>query len=78
MLVHDGEEHPLVDVRVDDLPDPLRELGRLLAVSAQRLVHYRKAMPSRARPSGIVGRAAVERCIAESIAADAALSERGA
>ena len=69
LLVHDEEEYALVDIRVDDHPRPLVELRRLLGVNGERFAHYRKMMPSRANPSGIVGRAEVERRIAESIAA---------
>ena len=68
MLIHDGEAYPLVDIRVDDHHDPLAELGRLLQVWSGRPAQYRKAMPSMARPHGIVGRAAIERFIADEIA----------
>ncbi len=66
ILIHDEEEYPLVDIRVDDHAEPLDELARLEAVSRQRYIHYRKCMPSRANPSGIVGRErdrAVDRAI---------------
>ncbi len=56
LLVHDGEDYPLYDLRVDDHDDPLGELARLLQVARQRWVHYRRTMPSRARPSGLVDR----------------------
>lgn len=68
MLIHDAEEYALVDLRVDDHPDPLAELGRLLDVWGGRFVHYRKVMPSRANPSGVVGRHEIERRIADSMA----------
>ncbi len=68
LLVHDGEDYPLYDLRVDDHDDPLGELARLLQVARQRWVHYRRTMPSRARPSGLVDRAELERLIAQSIA----------
>ena len=69
LLIHDEEAYPLLDLRVDDHPDPLAELGRLLGVWAERFAHYRKAMPSRARPFGLIGRDAIERAIADSIEA---------
>jgi uncharacterized Ntn-hydrolase superfamily protein len=68
MLIHDAEEYPLLDIRVDDHADPLAELGRLVGVWSGRPRVYRGAMPSRVRPSGIVGRGAVERFIAGEIA----------
>lgn len=70
ILIHDAEQYPLVDIRVDDHPDPLAELARLEQVHRERFAHYRKFMPSRALPAGIVGRAEIERCIAQSIAAE--------
>lgn len=69
ILIHDGEEYPLLDIRVDDHADPLTELERLEEVSRSRFLHYRKFMPSRENPSGITDRVEIERRIAESIAA---------
>ena len=68
LLIHDEEEYALVDIRVDDHAEPLDELARLEAVSRQRYIHYRKCMPSRSNPSGIVGREEIERLIAQSMA----------
>ena len=47
ILIHDGEEYPLLDIRVDDHADPLAELARLEQVHRERFAHYRKFMPSR-------------------------------
>ncbi len=68
ILTHDDEEYPFIDIRVDDHANPLEELARLEAVSRDRYVHYRKFMPSRARPAGVIDRDEIERGIAESIA----------
>jgi uncharacterized Ntn-hydrolase superfamily protein len=68
MLIHDGEDYALYDLRVDDHPEPIEELARLLQVSRVRSVHFRKAMPSRANPHGVIGRDEIERRIAASIA----------
>jgi uncharacterized Ntn-hydrolase superfamily protein len=70
ILIHDSEEYPLLDIRVDDHTDPLAELARLEEVSRGRYLHYRKFMPSRANPSGITDRAEIERLIAQSMAED--------
>ena len=70
LVVHDEEEYALLDIRVDDHPDPLAELARLEEVSRGRYLHYRKFMPSRAHPAGVTDRAEIERRIAESIAAE--------
>ena len=70
LVVHDEEEYALLDIRVDDHPDPLAELARLEGVSRGRYLQYRKMMPSRADPAGVTDRAEIERRIAESIAAE--------
>lgn len=68
LLIHDGEDYPLYDLRVDDHPDPLAELARLEQVARQRFVHFRRQMPSRAAPSGLTDRGRLEELIALSIA----------
>jgi uncharacterized Ntn-hydrolase superfamily protein len=68
ILIHDEEEYPLFDMRVDDHAEPLAELARLEEVSRQRYIHYRTCMPTRANPAGVVGREEIERKIAESMA----------
>jgi uncharacterized Ntn-hydrolase superfamily protein len=69
LLIHDEEEYPLIDIRVDDHVDPLAELSRLERVAHERFLHYRKFMPSKADPTGVTDRAEIERRIAASIAA---------
>lgn len=68
LLIHDSEQYPLYDLRVDDHADPLGELVRLEDVARQRWVHFRRLMPSRARPSGLTDRAKLEDLVARSIA----------
>jgi uncharacterized Ntn-hydrolase superfamily protein len=68
LLVHDGEDYPLYDLRVDDHADPLAELARLHEVARERWVHYRRTMPSRMSPSGLVDRGELDRLVAQSIA----------
>jgi uncharacterized Ntn-hydrolase superfamily protein len=68
LLVHDREDYPLYDLRVDDHPDPLAELARLERVARERWVHFRRQMPSGDRPSGLVGRGEIEAAISRSIA----------
>ncbi|QFU15059.1 DUF1028 domain-containing protein [Microvirga thermotolerans] len=72
ILIHDEEEYPYLDIRVDDHADPLSELARLEEVSRGRYLHYRKFMPSKANPSGIVDRDEIERRIAQSMEAERA------
>jgi uncharacterized Ntn-hydrolase superfamily protein len=68
LLVHDGEDYPLYDLRVDDHADPLVELARLHEVARQRWVHYRRTMPGRDSPSGLTDRGELEALVAQSVA----------
>jgi uncharacterized Ntn-hydrolase superfamily protein len=68
LLVHDGEDYPLYDLRVDDHADPLAELARLHDVARERWVHFRRLMPSRENPSGLTDRSGLEALVAKSIA----------
>jgi uncharacterized Ntn-hydrolase superfamily protein len=68
LLLHDGEDYPLYDLRVDDHGDPLAELARLEEVARQRWVHFRRQMPRRDNQSGILDRGELETRVAQSIA----------
>ena len=68
LLIHDGEDYPLYDLRVDDHAEPLAELARLEEVARQRWLHFRRFMPNRQQPSGLVDRAQLEDLIAKSLA----------
>jgi uncharacterized Ntn-hydrolase superfamily protein len=68
LLIHDGEDYPLYDLRVDDHADPLAELARLQQVACERWLHFRRHMPRRAEPSGLVDRSGLEALVAQSIA----------
>lgn len=67
LLVHDGEEYSLYDLRVDDHPEPVKELARLEAVARDRWVHVRKVLPGRDQPYGIINPAEIDDAIAASI-----------
>ena len=67
LLVHDQEDYPLNDLRVDDHPDPPAELARLETIARQRWVHFRH-MPGRRTFSGRIDRDTLEPLIAASIA----------
>jgi uncharacterized Ntn-hydrolase superfamily protein len=60
LLIHDTEEWPALDLRVDDHTDPLAELERLEQVSRERWAHFRQFLPSRAYPAGITDRAIID------------------
>jgi uncharacterized Ntn-hydrolase superfamily protein len=68
LLVHDAEDYPIYDLRVDDHADPLTELARLEQVARERFVHFRRHMPSRQAPSGLTDRSRLEELVAQSIA----------
>jgi uncharacterized Ntn-hydrolase superfamily protein len=68
LLIHDGEDYPLYDLRVDDHADPLRELARLHGVARERWVHFRRLMPTRQHPSGLTDRSGLEELVAKSMA----------
>lgn len=65
LIIHDGEPYPALDLRADDHADPLGELRRLLAVSEERFALFRRAMPTRAQPSGMLDRRPLDQAIAE-------------
>ncbi len=48
-----GEDFPDIDLRVDDHPEPLDELARLLAVWRRDRAPGLRLAPSRANPSGV-------------------------
>jgi uncharacterized Ntn-hydrolase superfamily protein len=68
LLIHDQEDYPLYDLRVDDHPDPLAELARLQGVARERYLHFRRRMPSKAASAGNTDRSDMEDFIAHSIA----------
>jgi uncharacterized Ntn-hydrolase superfamily protein len=60
LLVCGTEAYPVLDLRVDDHDDPLRELNRLYAKSLERFQPFVACLPSRAHPAGITDRATIE------------------
>jgi uncharacterized Ntn-hydrolase superfamily protein len=68
LLLHDGEDYPIYDLRVDDHADPLAEIARLHQVAQARFVHFRRSMPSRQNSSGLTDRGGLEELITRSIA----------
>jgi uncharacterized Ntn-hydrolase superfamily protein len=67
LLVHDQEDDPMLDLRVDDHADPLAELERLEAKSRERAIHARRFGPRRDNLSGIIDRAELDAAIKKSI-----------
>jgi len=67
LVVHDDEDSAMLDIRVDDHVDPLRELARLELVSRERAIHARRFGPTRVNPMGLLDRAALEVAIERSV-----------
>ena len=67
LLIHDAEDYPLFDLRVDDHVDPLAELARLETVAHDRWLHFRRVMPRRDAPDGLLDRSELDAFIAASI-----------
>lgn len=60
---------PSFDLRVDDHPEPLKELRRLWRLAHQGYVPFQTALPSRSKPAGSTDRDAVYRMCADYAAA---------
>lgn len=63
LLIYTTEPYPALDLRVDDHPEPLKELRRLFDKSRERFQPFVACLPSRARPAGIVDRAEIEAAV---------------
>ncbi len=59
-----GEPYAVLDLRIDDHPDPLIEIRRLYGLAQQRYVVIQSAMATRANPAGIFDTAERDRMIA--------------
>lgn len=68
LLIHDGEDYPLLDLRVDDHHDPLTELSRLERIAREHFLHFRRMLPNRDNPRGFAGHPDLEDRIAASVA----------
>ena len=54
------EPYPILDLRVDDHPEPLDELRRLYGVAHERFLAFMDAMATRANPGGITDRSWID------------------
>jgi uncharacterized Ntn-hydrolase superfamily protein len=70
LRIHGEEDWSDLDLRFDDHADPLAELERLEGVSREHWMHFRKLLPSRRDPVGIVDRAVINAEIAKALAAE--------
>lgn len=60
LRIHADEDHPALDLRVDDHADPIAELQRLHQVSLQRFQPFTACLAGRHDPVGLTDRAAIE------------------
>jgi uncharacterized Ntn-hydrolase superfamily protein len=60
LLLTTTEDFPDIDLRVDDHPDPLNELSRLLALWRRQAEPFLSTRPSRANPAGLTDLDAIE------------------
>ncbi|MGJ4943789.1 DUF1028 domain-containing protein [Bradyrhizobium sp. HKCCYLS1011] len=64
LLIHGAEEWSMLDLRVDDNPDPLAELERLEQVSRAHWTTFRRFLPTRDNPAGVTDRAVINAGVA--------------
>ena len=65
LIVHRGQDYPLLDIRTDDHGDPLAELRRLKAVSEERYEHFMMGVPTAENFSGLTDRTPIDDAIAK-------------
>ena len=64
LRIHADEDHPQLDLRVDDHEEPVRELQRLYAKSLERYQPFTACLAGRHDPVGLTDRNAIEARIA--------------
>ena len=60
LRIHADEDHPQLDLRVDDHAEPIIELARLYRVSLQRYQPFMACLAGRHDPVGLTDRAQIE------------------
>ena len=63
LRIQGPEVYSRLDLRVDDHPDPIRELERLYDVAKSRFIPFSTGMPRTGRPYGILDRAVLDKII---------------
>ena len=69
MLIYADQEWPELDLRVDNHPDPLKELRRLVHESTRRFTTFRTFLATRENPAGFFDRPVMDQKTAASEAA---------
>ena len=52
LKVYGDEAYPLLDLRVDEHPDPIHELSRIYGVARETLLPFINMLPTKAQPAG--------------------------
>lgn len=52
LLIVDQEDYPLIDLRVDEHPDPVTELRRVYTIAQKQLFPMTASMPTKEHPGG--------------------------
>ncbi len=65
LRIHGNEDHPELDLRVDDHAEPILELQRLYAKSLERYQPFMACLAGRHDPVGLIDRDEIERRIAD-------------
>jgi uncharacterized Ntn-hydrolase superfamily protein len=60
LRIQADEDHPQLDLRVDDHPEPVQELARLYRVSLERAQPFTACLAGRHDPVGVIDRAVIE------------------
>jgi uncharacterized Ntn-hydrolase superfamily protein len=60
LIIYGADEWSLLDLRVDDHPEPLLELQRLEQVSRQEWMIYRRFVPTRSNLAGVTNHAVID------------------
>jgi uncharacterized Ntn-hydrolase superfamily protein len=65
LRIHADEDHPQLDLRVDDHPEPMAELQRLYEKSLERFQPFTACLPGRHDRTGLTDRAEIEARISQ-------------
>jgi uncharacterized Ntn-hydrolase superfamily protein len=65
LKIMDTEVYGLIDLRVDDHPDPVAELRRIYEEAKKEYLPFRDFLPSAAKPAGIYNRELIDEIIAK-------------
>jgi len=71
LYIMSTEIYPYIDFRVDDHPDPVKELRRIYEESKKEYLIFKQFLPTEAKPAGIYNREIIDDIIAQQAENDA-------